>query len=383
MRVVVSCISKFWAFALVEQLEKNGVEVIFFTAYSSIVNPITAKIVKRKDKENIKPETIKTNLLIAFLHKLFRKSPQFVNDIFDLWVASRIKKLDADVFIGWSGMSLNSIKIAKSKGWKTFLERGSTHIEFQNEILQEEYKLRGKIFSIEKTTIDKEINEYMLADKIVIPSKFVKKTFVDKGVDTKKLLVNHFGASQFFKKRDYRNNDCFRVLYLGSFSIRKGAYYLFEAIQELKSRDVEFWIIGKVENEVSDLYEDLKKIPNVKFFGHVNHYQLSDLIEKCSVAIHPSLEEGQSMVINQVMKVGLPLIATPNSGAEEIVTHSKTGLIIKPKSTTEIVNAVVNLYENKSILHTLTLNVEKLLIEENSWEAYGERYLNFLLNEFK
>lgn len=161
-------------------------------------------------------------------------------------------------------------------------------------------------------------------------------------------------------------------------SIRKGAYYLFEAIQELKGLDLEFWIIGKIDNEVTDLYEILKKLPNVKFFGHVDHYKLKDLIEKCSVAIHPSLEEGQSMVINQVMKVGVPFIATPNSGAEELVTHLKTGIIVDPKSTMALSKAISNLFNNRDKLRTLTDNVAEMGVIENSWEAYGERYLYFL-----
>lgn len=379
MRVVVSCSGKFHAFALVEQLEKNGVEVVFFTTYSSIVNPFFLRFAKRIDKEIISRQSIKTNILLAILLKLFRRSPQFVNNLFDLWVSRKLGKLDADIFIGWSGMALNSIKVAKSKGWKTILERGSTHIEFQNEILKKEYEIRGKIFSIDSATISKELNEYTVADFITIPSGFVKKTFLQKGIIEKKLFVNHFGASSFFQKRNTRKDDCFRVLYLGTFSIRKGAYYLFEAIQELKSLDMEFWFIGKIDTEVIELYEVLKKLPNVKFFGHVNHYELNSFIEKCSVAVHPSLEEGQSMVINQVMKVGVPFIATPNSGAEELITHLKTGIIIEPKSTIELSKAISNLYNNRADLRKLTENVEGMALIENSWEAYGVRYLNFLI----
>ncbi len=375
MRVVVSCSGKFHAFALVEQLEKNGVEVTFFTSYSSIANPFFIRFAKRIDKEIINPKSIKTNIIFAILLKIFRRSPQVVNNLFDLWVSRNLRKLNADVFIGWSGMSLNSIKVAKSKGWTTVLERGSTHIEFQNQILKEEYTKRGKFFSIDRNTISKELNEYALSDAIVIPSKFVEKTFLDKGVNQKKLFVNHFGASSFFKKRNARKDECFRVLYLGTLSIRKGAYYLFEAIQELKSLDIEFWFIGKIDNEVTDLYNILKKLPNVKFFGHVDHYKLNDLIEKCSVAIHPSLEEGQSMVINQVMKVGVPFIATPNSGAEELITHLKTGIIVEPKSTMVLSKAISNLFNNRDKLRKLTDNVAEMGIIENSWDAYGARYL--------
>ena len=380
MRVVVSCSGKFHAFALVEQLEKNGVEVIFLTTYSSIVNPFFRGFAKRIDKERINPKSIKTNIILAILLKLYQRSPQFVNNLFDLWVSKKLRKLDADIFIGWSGMSLNSIKVAKSKGWKTILERGSTHIEFQNEILKKEYEIRGKIFSIERATISKELDEYTLADFITIPSKFVKKTFEDKGIIEKKLFVNHFGASHFFSLRKEQTINQFIVLYLGTFSIRKGAYYLTEAIKKMKNEEIEFWFIGNVDSDVHDLKVDLMKFNNVKFFGHVNHYELSDYIEKCSVAIHPSLEEGQSMVINQVMKVGVPFIATPNSGAEELIIHNENGIIIPEKCSEAIFNSTLSLKNNNLKLMNLTKRVRQMQISDNSWEAYGKRYIEFMIN---
>jgi glycosyltransferase involved in cell wall biosynthesis len=380
MRVVVSCSGKFHAFALVEQLEKNGNDVVFFTSYSSIVNPFVKIFAKRIDKEDIKPNTIQTNVLISLALKIFRKRPQIANNLFDFWVSRRIRKLDADIFIGWSGMSLYSIHLANRKGWKTILERGSTHIEFQNEVLKEEYLKRGMVFSIDQQTINKEIKEYSIADTITIPSSFVERTFLEKGVPKEKLFINHFGASHFFSPREEQIIDQFRVLYLGTFSIRKGAYYLTEAIEKLKNEEIEFWFIGNVDFDVQDLKDDLMKYENVKFFGHVNHYELSGYIEKCSVAIHPSLEEGQSMVINQVMKVGVPFIATPNSGAEELITHNENGIIIPAKSGEAISNSILSLKNSNLKLMNLTKKVRQMQISDNSWEAYGKRYIEFMFN---
>lgn len=379
MKVVVSCSGKFHAFALVEQLEKSGIEVVFFTAYSSIVNPYLAKIVKRKDKELINPKSIHTNILIAFLLKIFNKKPQIVNDIFDMWVANRIKKLDADAFIGWSGMSLNSIKIAKSKGWKTILERGSTHIEFQNEILSREYKKRNIKFEIQEKTIQKELLEYGQVDWLTVPSQFVKSTFLIKGFNEEQMFVNSFGASSHFLKTTNIQKEPFRVLYLGTFSIRKGAFYLSEAIEKLIDQNIEFWFVGSISEETLFLKKKLSKYSRVKFFGHINHYELSEIIGECSVAIHPSIEEGQSMVLNQVMKVGVPFIATPNSGAEELISHMENGLIIETANSVAISDAILKLNEDDNLYNYIIENLRKMNLLDNSWDAYGKRYFNFLI----
>ena len=42
----------------------------------------------------------------------------------------------ADLFIGWSGSSINSIRKAKSLGMTNVVEIGSSHILFQKEILE-------------------------------------------------------------------------------------------------------------------------------------------------------------------------------------------------------------------------------------------------------
>jgi hypothetical protein len=114
MRVVVSCSGKFHAFALVEQLQKNGVDVVFFTSYSSIVNSFFKILARRDDKEVIDPKSIRTNLILAFALKLFRKRPQVANDLFDKWVSRKVQKMNADVFIGWSG--IRNYKSCQKKG---------------------------------------------------------------------------------------------------------------------------------------------------------------------------------------------------------------------------------------------------------------------------
>lgn len=381
MKVIVSCSGKFHAFNLVEELQRNGIEVLFFTSYSSKKNRFLKYFTKRRDKELIDNKNIETNIFVAFALKIFSRNPQLVNNYFDIWVSRKIQKLDADWFIGWSSMSENSIKVAKSKGIKTILERGSTHIMFQNNILKQEYKIRGRSFEIDKKTIYKEIIEYSIVDLIVVPSSFSKSTFLDNGIKFSKIFVNQFGASKYFFNDKDSSDFNFRVLYLGSFSIRKGAYYLYEAINEIKHLNIEFWFIGKVDQEVKFIYDELNTKKNVTFFGHINHYKLNSLINQCSVALQPSIEEGQSMVINQVMQCGIPYIATPNSGAEELIIDNFNGIIIPAMSSSSISSAIVDLYNKPSLLRHLSSNILKTTIKENTWDSYGNRYIKILKNE--
>ena len=235
-----------------------------------------------------------TNVSLAFLNKAL-PNPFWANDLFDKWVASKIEKRDDfKVFIGWASISLHSIRAAKEKGKVVFLERGSSHIQYQNRILQEEHKKFDIDFSIDKRVINKELQEYKEADYIIIPSNFVKDSFLEYGINESKLFVNNYGIRHSFTfQKSINKPEKFIILYLGTLMIRKGLIYLFEAIQNLNipKEDFEFWIIGSVRPEIKDFLENYKEF-NWKLFGHIDHYKLPNYINQCDVAVHPAIEEG-------------------------------------------------------------------------------------------
>lgn len=384
LKVIVSCSGKFHAFALAEQLHKHSILTKLFTGYSSIKNPLVSRFTKRIDKEEIPIDKLKTNILFVLGYKLYPK-PVFWNEIFDKWVARQIRKSDANIFIGWSGMSLNSIKAAKKKGMIIILERGSSHIKTQNELLKDEYKKFDIDFRIESKVIGKECAEYIEAHYISIPSDFVKNSFIDQGLSASKLLKNNYGSvfksTNKFKKKDKK----FRILYLGTSKIRKGLIYFYEALNSLNisEDDFEVWFVGSIENELLSTIEKLKK-KNWIFHGKVAQHELPEYISQCDVAVHPSIEEGLSMVIPQLMSCGVPVIATTNTGGADIIQDGVNGFIIPIRSPEIIKEKIEFLIRNPDILE----KIKKAAQSERdlSWDAYGVRYLtnlNQLKNEQK
>ena len=136
MKIIISCLTKFHAFNLAEQINKNKSLRCFYTSYAYQKNLIFRFFTKRIDKENIPKSKIRTNIIIAALVKTLNFD-YFIVQIFDLWVSTMLRfQPKFDFFIGWSSMSLKSMKVAKSKGAIVILERGSSHILFQEKILR-------------------------------------------------------------------------------------------------------------------------------------------------------------------------------------------------------------------------------------------------------
>jgi glycosyltransferase involved in cell wall biosynthesis len=378
--VSVSCIGKLHAFALAEQLERNNLLHKLYTCYAYQKNTLARRIVKRVDKEKIDPTHINTTLFLAAPVKFWSSQSFIWNDIFDRYVSKKISRSNSSVFIGWSGMSLHSLKSAKEKGMTTILERGSSHILNQNRILQEEYK-RFKIeFSIDHRFISKELKEYEKTDFIMVPSHFVYNSFIQEGILPEKLVINPFGSSGYFTPIGVKDRlSKFTVVYLGQLSIRKGLIYLFQALNSLTIPINQFRVIfiGKVEKEIQLAARKYKK-SNWEFVGHVDHYRLNSILTSATVGVQPSLEEGLSMVIPQLLSCGIPVIATTNTGASDIIQNGKNGFVIPIRDVDALKSKIEELYTDRILLKEMSDNALEVVKNEFTWEHYGSRYIRFL-----
>lgn len=374
----LSCSVKLHAFNLAEQLDKQHMLGKFYTTYHSIKDPVTAVFNRRKDEEQIDLKRIKTFYYLAPMIKL--RSDHFANNaLFDSLVAQHLRKdINYNVFIGWSGMSLKSIRQAKSDGKKILLERGSSHIRFQFDLLKDEYARWGYEFKGDEKVAAQEELEYDLADYVVIPSEFVRKTFHDRGYPSLKLFKNNFGSNSFFKPSGPKRNK-FTIVYAGSLSLRKGLPYFFEALSrlEIDPRLFDIWFIGSITDEVRAIIPGYRK-DNWKFFGHVNQRELSHLISQSSVAVQPSLEEGLSMVIPQFMACGVPVIATTNTGGGDIIQDGINGFVIPVRSPEAIVEKIMTLFNDPDLLFTMGKEAASLAGTFGGWDQYGDRYADFL-----
>src|SRR2546426_3460638 len=171
-----------------------------------------------------------------------------------------------------------------------------------------------------------------------------------------------------------RENRRFRVVFVGSCSIRKGIGYLLEALQPtIRQGAVEAWLIGGVTPEAKPVLK-----------GHAGEFvhqgvlpraKLAEYLSRCDVMVLPSIEEGLALVQAQAMACGLPVIATPNTGAEELFTHGVEGFIVPirdPKAVREKVEWMLDNPVKRQEMGTAALQRVKSL---GGWDRYGERCL--------
>lgn len=303
-----------------------------------------------------------------------------VNERYDKWASKRIEPVDC--YIGKSGYSLHTGKAAKERGAIYICDRASTHILYQDRILRDEYERLGLKFNgINDRAIEREISEYENADLVFVPSDFVKKTFELMGISDQKIRIVNYGADIDKFKPIEMKKEKFIVLYVGAISVRKGVVYLFDAIKDLDLPDVELWLVGPVERELEPLIKQYYE--KFRFMGVKNKRDLAKIYAEASVLVQPSIEEGLSLVILEAISCGLPVIATENTGASEILTNDLDGFIIKARSPKEIKDKVALLYEKRDLAEEMGGRARRLMEGYKGWQSYCEMALSIIEDEIK
>tara|TARA_A100001011_G_scaffold282050_1_gene292160 strand:+ start:465 stop:1631 length:1167 start_codon:yes stop_codon:yes gene_type:complete len=344
-------------------------------------------------KEKLAKKFVETQGIYRILQEPFIQFSSFkkIENILTILSAKNLDKItskiiahnnDVDVFIGQSTCGLKSGLKMKEKNKIYICERTSTHIEYQNNILKEEYKNLGlKYHEIDNWKIEREKEEYAHSDIILVPSRFVKNTFENKYL--KKIKVLEFGVNTKIFFRDYKikkSQKYFDILYLANKSVRKGFHYVLEAFKKFTHPYKRLHIIGSNTSD-KDFFQSKIDDDKMIIYGHIDHLKLNNIINICHVYILPSIEDGFATSILQVASAGCPVIVTENTGSSDFVRNSNCGYVIALRSVDEILEKLIFLQENKDVLDELSLNGQNYS-KENNWEIYFDK-LDKIVNEYQ
>jgi glycosyltransferase involved in cell wall biosynthesis len=294
--------------------------------------------------------------------------------------------MDSDVYIIWSSFALNTIHKIRKHNPKAIiiLERCSTHIVFQREILEYAYTFLPKDAESmlpSREIIAREQAEYELADFIALPTNFTKKTFIDKGIAENKLIVNPYGVD--LKDFTYNENlkdksDTLNILFVGAFCVRKGAKTFLQIVDKLKENTkIRFQIVGSMEKGLEEkIAPYLNK--NLFYQPSIPQKELNGFYQKADIFLFPSYEEGMAYVTLQAMACGLTLLVSNNSGAGMVVEHGKTGFLFEPEETEKYVETILLLAKNKDLCRKIGGEVHSKVKTGFTWDDYGKRCVESL-----
>jgi glycosyltransferase involved in cell wall biosynthesis len=290
------------------------------------------------------------------------------------WLTRSIDPETTDILDGLEGLGPGCGRLMKARGKAWICNIATAHI-LDRKGLAEEYRLWGALaprWSV--ANVERVLAEYAEADALVIPSDFVRRSFVERGVPGDKLRVCPYGVELSMFQPTRRDDSKFRVLFVGFASITKGIGYLFEALRSLVEKGLcELWLVGSIENAVRKLLERNKDIFIYK--GIRPRAKLAAIYSQGSVLVLPSIQDAFGMVQAQAMACGLPVIATTNTGAENLFTDGVEGFIVPIRDPLAIRAKVEWLIDHPTERADMGAAALERVKDLGGWDRYGEQCL--------
>lgn len=137
------------------------------------------------------------------------------------------------------------------------------------------------------------------------------------------------------------------LLAVGRLVDMKGFSFLIEAFASVQTKIPEYTLVivgdGPQKQELKRLAEKLKMTQHIRFAGAVPHDRLLDYYSIADIFVLPSLFEGFPRVLMMAGLVGLPVIATLTSGAQELIQDGKDGMLVEPANSNVLALAILNM----------------------------------------
>ena len=299
---------------------------------------------------------------------------------FDRFVTRELsKQKQPDALIGLSGSSLLAGQQVQQSGGIFICDRGSSHQRFQEVILSEEHSLWGlPVRQTDERDTDREEALYERADAITVPSTFAARSFAAMGVVNSKVHVIPYGVLlEQFTKQGETPFGGFEVLFAGAVGVRKGFPYLLQAFAALTGVGKRLRVAGAVQNEIKPL---LAKLPQagVEYLGPVSQARLIELMSTSHVMVLPSIEEGLALVQGQALACGCPVIASTNTGAEDLFTDGIEGYIVPIRDAGVLTDRMQRLSDDRYLQQQMSAAAVQRVQHLGGWSDYGDRWEELL-----
>jgi glycosyltransferase involved in cell wall biosynthesis len=290
-------------------------------------------------------------------------------------VASRfLRKGSFDLFHSWSGDALLSLRIAKELGIPSVLEIPTWHRHKGNvvpyrtdtEMQMEKAPLPQRWLYRLLVSRQQTLEEYGLADLLLVLSEKAEETFVFAGFPKSKLFRMSRGVD-VERFRPGTSPSVFRALFVGALIKRKGVHLLLEAWKKLNLPKAELWLAGHPHSELAPYLEGLPD--SVKILGF--NRRVEELYRQCSIFVFPSECEGSAKATYEAAASGLAQITTRESG--DVVIDGLNGILVPSNNCQALCEAILRLYRDPDLALQMGAAGRERAVEQFTWDHFRRR----------
>lgn len=154
---------------------------------------------------------------------------------------------------------------------------------------------------------------------------------------------NHFSCGRVAPQDE---NARFRILFFGRILEYKGLDYLVEAFKELPENEFELVIAGE-----GTLPKNMSISGSMRVMNRfITDEEMVDVFNNTDVVVLPYISASQSGVVYMAFSFNKPVIISNVGAISDVVKDKRNGVLIAPRSVTDIIDAVHYVKGNMSTL---------------------------------
>jgi glycosyltransferase involved in cell wall biosynthesis len=219
------------------------------------------------------------------------------------------------------------------------------------------------------------------ADRCVLLSQSLKQSLIQRGVPAERIDVIPHGPL-FYQSRSSQNRNLKLdkgkpvILFFGRITSYKGIDVLINSFKELKStHHAQLLIVG--EGDMTPYNPLLKDLPEVEVINRwIPEDEVGEWFERATIVVLPYTKATQSGVVTIAATYQLPVVATQSGGLPEQIQHGKTGLLVEPGSSDELVQALIRLLDDPEYADDLAKSLHEKYTKVYTWESIASQYLD-------
>ena len=347
MKKILYVVTEDWYFwshrkMLAECTMKSGYEVIVATKpglYAEKIASIGIEVVPIVIARTIASPVKEIRSILALIDIYKKINPDLVHHIslkpiligsIAAWIAGVPRIINAYTGLGY---------IFISSSWTSVLFRKAI-VPFLSMLFD-----RKQFYSIVQNKEDETLLEN---EGLIKPEKY--SLIPGSGVDTKE-----------FKYTPERYTDTPIVMFASRLLIDKGIYEFIEACKKLKIRGVcaRYVVVGDVDidNPSSISKSEIKMWDEnqiVEWWGYRD--DMYEVISKSNIVCLPSYREGLPKILLEAASVGRAIVTTNVPGCKDVVKSSENGILVSPKRSGALAEAINKLINSTELRITMGKN---------------------------
>jgi len=334
---------------IAETLYEHNNEVVVITSERSNVKILDSKV-----------------KVYRVLNKYRTTLKRLLSNIIKLYdVVSKYRSYDVMHLQAFTLLSLQSSLIAKMRGMPVVVYgRGSdvylAHKSFKTKLIVK------SILMISTSVVV--LSNDMAQQLLRISNSNFEYTVIPNGLNN--IFLGELTDKKYLRQKHGYDDSYYIITTVSVLRPIKGVEYLIDAFHNPVINDGNTLLLIVGDGESKNNLEGLKKqynLTNLIFLGAKTSTQIKEILTLSDLFVLPSLSESFGLVNIEAMSCGLPVVASNVGGIPEIVTPTVNGELVAPRSSQELVNAILKIKNDKD--YSSTIGKRNLIAACNySWD---------------